>query len=259
MKKCLNFIIAALIVLVVAPGVVFADDGTPSFNYHDGDSWGLNDMGDVDLVVGSSAQNDNPVYAVSIKWDNLEYDWVYNSETEEYEWAVSGGNETYIQVTDQTTNGYLTPSLSYSSYSDYQFTKAHFYYKNNYSKTGCQLIETREELEAMLYLYKKGHASGVYEGGISTSSSCNSFMNYADAINLTVADLGEYYGDFGIGYNFSKTDFEGVIPTNAMTVDNYGWRTYKAYLELGVDRTQLVHVPKSGEKIGYFTLTLSTH
>lgn len=100
-----------------------------------------------------------PVYSVDINWENLQFDWSYNSETAEYEWIAAGADGVKTQnisIYDFSTGAKVEPYIYWNQAENYEFVNAKFQYEGvNEKGDGTAFYDMEEgkipELAALDY------------------------------------------------------------------------------------------------------------
>lgn len=250
MKKYFKLLVTALIVLVVAPSVVFADslcgDSNTCFQSNN-ESILTNGVAGPNSVVGN-VQNVS-VYYVGMEWSNTTFDWVFNNQTNRYEWDGTGE----LIITDASSNGMVTPALSWVSETGFEATSASFNYGERHDGYTCEpvtYIPGDDDGEINLYdLMLNGH--------LYTDSECT---NVAE----DHGEVQEVYMKTSEGSEIVYKPFSGVVPSaGRLFIDGGGVYDdiYQYYLNynLVVDYTKPYSIPTQGDIIGHYTVTFTTH
>ncbi len=157
---------------------------------------------------------------------------------------------TNIMIWDNSEGGYIEPSISWASASNYSFTTANI----GYDYLTCTLVdeETFNDIKNDIYLF--------------TSSDCT-----GTPLDFSQAPFDTYYAFTSSSYVYGggATINNMTIPLNARVYSMGGshgaWvsgdgpkNMYSLDFSLGVDRTKTVRTPVVGETIGTLTVKITT-
>ena len=195
-----------------------------------------NNSTSVTVTVG---EVETPVYEVDIEWDELKFDWKYNSETNKYEWSATQTNdetlsavyENVILIMDYSTGGEIIPSVKWNSNIKYQYVEGEFYYYKDILT--CESISEEE-----FYQNKK------YKHVLYTDSEC---------ANRLDSSVNEYQEGIYMKSGSKKLTTE-EIPEKAKIKfddDNY----YLLILTLN-NKTKSTETPTAGDTVGTVTITI---
>ena len=140
-----------------------------------------------------------------------------------------------VYITDASSGGYITSTLTWNPENKYNFTTASF----KYVKDTLTCVEIPKD-------------AGVPEGEFYTNANCTGEKTpFSNLDNVT-------YYDWKSGEE--EIPFNGNL-NQEMAYNQIGDGTtnYRLTMELGVDRTKEITTPTAGDKIGTLTISIETH
>lgn len=224
-----------------------------------------------------------PVYEVEVSWDDLTFDWTYNSETNKFGWTPSkvcvpvdtsdfdiyeefytdstcstevteyiGGTDYYrlesrksasISIQDYSENGQIVPSIKWNSSSKYEDVVGNFKY---YGET-CAVIESEETFEHLKD--RNLYTDSTCSTKVSTTPIFEAGKYYVlterEGLNLTSEELPDAARTGGAGDCFGGD--EGMFCSS----DDWAG-IYKLSFNLEGGTTN----PTSGDEIGTITVSI---
>ena len=154
----------------------------------------------------------------------------------------AGAPRAFVVIEDMSTNGYIEPSLSWSSEDQYDFTTAAITYSVDVPV--CDVVPDYAYDEVTL-----AHISSDCTGDeIETANAPEGTVFYAYLND--VQELEYTGGEVPIT---AKRAASGGVLYNG--VHDY----YEFYLELGLDETKTITTPTPGDTIGTLTITITAH
>ena len=181
-------------------------------------------VGEVDASLGT--------YDIEITWDSFVFDYVYDESTDSYKWMNYTGNPS--SIISVSNKNYV--NFPINVYAVWESTTEYDFVKGIIKEDGSVCHETE---------YKEEEFNA---GLILTGEQCNANPNYSYNDPNHSYDPDKYYSLGGAFKYLLNNKVNGYIGDPIE-------KTYSIELTLENDPTKEAKTPKTGDKIGTFTIT----